>query len=179
MSVNKIAKRYAQALLSIATTTDTEPTIERDFVVMRDLMNSSPDLRILMRSPVIKGWRKKEILKELLTDKVSGPYLDFLYLVIDKGRDEYYTTIDTEFHRLLDTKRSIVRATVTSATALDNRLESEVSAALSKRTGKKVIATFAVEPLLIGGVKVTMEDTVLDGSVRQQLRGLQKRLVNG
>ncbi len=179
MSVTKIAKRYAQALLSIATKSETEPTIEKDFLVLRELMKSSSDLRILMRSPVIRGWRKKKILEELLTGKVSGPFMDFLSLVIDRGRDEYYTTIDTEFHRLLDTKRGIVRATVTSANALDTRLEDEVSAALSKKTGKNVVATFTVEPLLIGGVKVMMEDTVLDGSVRQQLLGLQKKLVNG
>ncbi|NQW30772.1 MAG: ATP synthase F1 subunit delta [Ignavibacteria bacterium] len=178
MSVTRIAKRYAKALLSLADDPAVELSVEKDFTVVREYLTASKDFRILMRSPVIKGLSKKNVIKELLTGKISNLFMDFLYLVIDKGRDEYYTRIDLEFSRLLDLKRNIIRATVISATDINEELQTAIANALSKKTGKKVIATYNTDAALIGGVKVMMNDRVLDGSIKQQLFELQKRLIH-
>jgi F-type H+-transporting ATPase subunit delta len=48
---------------------------------------------------------------------------------------------------------------------------------LSKAIGKDVIAGFAVDPALLGGVVVKVGDRVYDGSVKKKLAMLRQKLV--
>ncbi len=60
--------------------------------------------------------------------------------------------------------------------ALDERQQSAFVDRLERSSGKKVRATFAVDPSLIGGAKVRVGDHLIDTSVRAQLSALRSQL---
>jgi len=179
MSVQRIARRYATALLNTAIKSNQDETVERDLATFLEIAHGSADLRALLRSPVIEGWRKKNILDEILKGRISDLTLGFFELAVMKGRMGYYRDIIAAFQDLYDKHRNMIRVDVTSAVALDDAARDKVKAAVAKRTGKTVIPTYHVDPAVLGGVSVRIGDTVLDGTLRHQLEDLREQLMTG
>jgi F-type H+-transporting ATPase subunit delta len=87
MSLQRIARRYAKALLTTALQQDVAERVEQDLAGIVRTANASADLRMLFRSPVIEASRKKEIIKEIFGSSMAPLTLDFLSLLMDKGRE--------------------------------------------------------------------------------------------
>lgn len=179
MSVQRIARRYATALLKNAIAANQDETVERDLVTFLGIAQESADLRALLRSPVIENWRKKNILDEILKGRISDLTLGFFELTVMKGRMGHFREIISAFQDLYDAHRNMVRIEITSAVALDDASRDKVKTAVAKRTGKTVIPTYHVDPAVLGGVSVRIGDTVLDGTLRHQLADLREQLMTG
>ena len=80
------------------------------------------------------------------------------------------------FHAELNARLGIAEADVTSARALSAQEREQLTAALQKRTGKKIEAHFGEDQSLVGGVVVRVGSTVYNGSVREQLTRLREQL---
>ena len=115
------------------------------------------------------------------SDRAHGPrieplLLNFVFLLIDKNRMENFRDIGEEFARLVEQEQGVMRARVTTAVALPADLEDALRGKLASLTGKTMILEKRVDPAVIGGVKVVMEDKILDGTVRTNLDLLRKTL---
>jgi len=82
------------------------------------------------------------------------------------------------FEIQLDERLGFVRASLLTARELDEHQKTALVDGLSRFTGKKVRARFAVETDLIGGVVAHIGSTLYDGSVRGQLNSLARRLAS-
>lgn len=179
MSLQRIARRYAKALLGTALQQNAADRVEQDLAEIVRVTSASADLRTLFRSPVIEASRKKDIIKEIFGSALSSLTIDFLNLLMEKGREADIVGVANEFQAQYDRHRSILRITVTSAVALDDTMQADVAAAVGKRTGKTIMASYAVDPALLAGVSVRVGDTVMDSSLKHQLGLLRQRLADG
>ena len=105
--------------------------------------------------------------------------------VLDEGRVRQTVTaviaqkprgfvgILSHFQRLvkLDIERRSAR--VESAVPASDALQASVKANLAKRYGQGLNVTFAVNPSLIGGLRVQVGSDVFDGSVKARLAELE------
>ena len=84
-----------------------------------------------------------------------------------------YSAILSHFHRLvrLDIKRRTAR--VESTVAVSDALAQSVRASLARRYGQGLDVSFAVNPALIGGLRVKVGSDVFDGSVKARLSELE------
>lgn len=176
MSAKAIASRYALALLEEAVSQGVEDVVEKDLLTMKSITDSSKELRMLFRSPIIEWWRKKNIAKEVFENQVSTLTMNFLMLVIQKGREKFAREMVVEYRALLDQRRNILRVSVDSAVAMDAAVQKSLTDGLSKKLSKTVEAEFETHAELISGLRVTIGDTVYDGSLRTQLDELRERL---
>ena len=177
MSTKLVAHRYATALLLEAEAQKKIEVVENDLHVIAEIVAASPDLRILLRSPIFENWRKKKIILEVFKDQISELTLSFLVLVIEKNREMLTQEIVKEFHAQLDAMRSIVRVGVETATQLDTQSRDQLTKGLSAKLGGRTIAaTYEIDKELLGGIRVTVGDMVYDGSLRQQLDALREKL---
>jgi F-type H+-transporting ATPase subunit delta len=87
-----------------------------------------------------------------------------------------------EISGLFDAQRAeaerVVKATVTSATALDAGELAKIREALRKRFDREVELSAAVDASLIGGAIIDAGDVVIDGSLRTKLARLGAALAN-
>jgi F-type H+-transporting ATPase subunit delta len=65
---------------------------------------------------------------------------------------------------------------VTSARDLSGEERKELVRTLERLTGKRVEASYSLNPELIAGAQVRIGSTVYDGSVREQLNRMRSRL---
>ncbi len=87
-----------------------------------------------------------------------------------------YAGILSHFQRLvkLDIERRTAR--IESASPLPEALAASVNAHLAQRYGQGLSVNFAVNPALIGGMRVKVGSDVFDGSVRARLDALAESM---
>ncbi|MBM4177973.1 MAG: ATP synthase F1 subunit delta [Ignavibacteria bacterium] len=178
MSTLKISRRYAKALLSVAVDKNILEAVTRDVETLRSTAEASRDLRSMLRSPVIESRVKKAVLQEALASTVTPEMLEFFNLVIDKGRGDLWREISGQFRSLVDGIEKIERIEVTSAVEIEASQRSALETSIGKKLGKKVVASYRVDPAIMGGAVIRIGDQIQDGSLRHQLHVLKHKLAS-
>jgi F-type H+-transporting ATPase subunit delta len=174
-----VASRYARALADAVTGGKMAGAdqVEDQLKGFLGLMQESADLRNVLTSPAVKPKQKKSLV-ETLGGKLGFSILarNFLFVLVDHKRIPLLHEILSLFRAEMDERQGMVQADVTSAAPLNDSERSSLEAALARRTGKKVRATYKVDAALIGGLVTRVGSTVYDGSVREQLQILRAKL---
>lgn len=87
----------------------------------------------------------------------------------DKGR-EVSSKVETLLLKMTNNAKREHRAHVESAVKLTEAESQAIVRMLSRLAGHEVSLTNTVEPSLIGGIRVTMGDWVVDSSLRNELQ---------
>ena len=114
----------------------------------------------------------------LAPDDAAATFRDFLALLSDNRRLPLLPEIAGLYEELRADAERIVKAKVTSATALPASELDGIRAALKKRFGREVEIEASVDEALIGGAVIAAGDTVIDGSLRGKLSRLQATLAH-
>ena len=75
-------------------------------------------------------------------------------------------------------KRNQKNVVVSSAFELESDQLEKIKLAMQKRLGADIIITSAVDKTLIGGMKISYEDQVIDLSLKNKLESLRTQLRN-
>lgn len=173
MSNYRIARRYAHALLDSAESVKQTEEVQADLDLVIAAMTVSREFTAVIKSPVIQSWRKKNVLRELFKDRISRVTMLFLDLLCNKRREALLPHVRRAYGTEFDRRNNRLRVTVTSAVPLGAGEQQKVTDTLTNRFGKTIIADFADDASLLGGLRITVLDTVIDGSVRNQLLKLR------
>lgn len=180
MSTNAIARRYARALIRLASEQGTVEQYYDELKAFSEALESNPRMEEIFAAPGYGIEAKRAIVKNLIAPlNISKTIADFLLLLLDKKRMDALPWITAEYRSFADEAAGIVRSSVTSALPLSETQVQGIRRALEKATGKKIIMTVAEDPALIGGVVTRIGDKVFDGSIRTQLAKIQDILQKG
>ncbi|MFC5571056.1 F0F1 ATP synthase subunit delta [Lysobacter yangpyeongensis] len=136
---------------------------------------ADPQVAELLGSPRLTH---ADAVSLLALDGASDAQRNFLALLADNRRLALLPEIAGLFEELRAEAERVVKARVTSATALgDGELEG-IKAALKKRFGRDVQIETAVDASLIGGAVIDAGDVVIDGSLKGKLSRLQGALAS-
>ncbi len=171
-----VAKRYGQALLQIGQEKNCIDKYQEDLKLVADTLAENAGLEEILISQTISSDRKKAIVKQIFADKVDAIIVNFLYVVIDKNREEFIADIYNTYCIYADEVRNIAYADVVSAYPLTAEQEAALSAQLASASGKKVNLNVSVDESLLAGMVVTFGDKVYDGTVGARLAGLKDKL---
>lgn len=172
-----VSRRYAEALIMIAAENNSLAQMEKELAIVRDgILLSGTGLKELLEDPRVLPEEKKKNIKNAVRNQVGPIVANFLYLLVDKGREGLLPDILREFGAYADRLRNIVEAEVRSAVQITDKDFRELEQRLCKAAGKKVRLTRVIDTSLIGGLVVQMGDTVIDGSVVKRLALLKKHL---
>ena len=99
-------------------------------------------------------------------------------LLLESDRIALVPQIALAFGDLVDRRERIAKARITTAVPLTEPERRELVNRLERESGRKLRATFAVDPSLIGGAKVQIGDHLIDSSVRAKLVALGRQLAS-
>ncbi len=105
-------------------------------------------------------------------------YSEFLRVLAENDRLVLLPEIAGQFDALRAEAEKVIKAAVTSASALDMVELGKLREALRKRFGRDVEISTAVDPELIGGAVIDTGDVVIDGSLRTKLARLNATLTH-
>ncbi|MGC8666625.1 MAG: ATP synthase F1 subunit delta [Chthonomonadales bacterium] len=173
----RAGRRYAAALFNTALAHGAAEAVREDLRQLASLWASMPLLRRSLESPLMPAARKREVVDQVLAPRLHELTVRFLHLLIGKRREEILPDVQRTYDRMADLQQGIVRAEAVTAVELDDVQRAALVEALERRTGRNVDLTVRVDPAIIGGVVVQLEDTVIDGSVRGALERLREQML--
>lgn len=172
-----VASRYAAALADAALDEGNAERVRGDLAAFVGAFDESPELRNVLETPSVPPELRRKIVDELSKRMgLSTAVRNFVFLLVDHRRTEMLREIQQAFHQALNARLGIADADVTSARELSAEERRELTAALERRTGKKIEARFHRDASLLGGAVVRVGSVVYDGSVREQLTRLREQL---
>lgn len=176
MLKNQTAERYAQALFDLAVENKQLEGFSTELKAIVGLLEDYPDLEKIFYHPQIQENDKKQLIKRLLKSTVSPLLMNFLLLIIDKGRETLLREISLYFQYLARQARGIMEVQVYTPLELSSENEIKLIEKLGELTGKEIQLTIIEEPALIGGLKLRIGDKLIDGSIQRHLESIRENL---
>ena len=171
------ARRYARALLDVATEKKQAEPIKAELAAVVVLLGGHKDLASLLAHPAVSAERKRKLVEAVAQQaRLSEIMSRLLALLGERDRLDQLPAIAAAYAKLWNDQRGIVAAEAVSATPLDETQKRAVAEALGKSTGREVDLSVRVDPALLGGMQVNMQGRTYDGSVRARLSALRRRL---
>lgn len=172
----RVARRYAEALFSVASKSGVIQAVEDDLNGVVALMETDEKFRMLVHSPTYDRDFKLEVLEKAFSDRVTALTMQALRILVQKRREGELAALRDEFVRIRREQGKVMYTYVTSSEPMTADQQKRLVEKLAQQTGKQIEATFDVDKALIGGVRVSYENYVLDGSVRGGLNRLRESL---
>lgn len=176
MRTETIARNYAEALFELGQKSGQTERYAGLIDAVAAAIETTPKVQAVLMSPRVPKSEKARFLGEAL-QSVPREFVLWLQAVVKRGRQGILRDIATEYLALLDAKLNRIRASVTLARKPDEKLKQMIEERLGRQLKKQVIAAYLVDPEILGGAIVRVEDRVLDGSVRRRMTKLRRQLL--
>jgi F-type H+-transporting ATPase subunit delta len=171
-----IARNYAEALLELGERSGHTDRYAELLDALAGAVETTPQVQSVLMSPRVPKAEKVRLLGAALKG-APREFVLFLQALVKRSRQRLLREISAEYQALLDIKHNRIRAGVTLAHPADPALQREIQEALSRELGKEVIATFHLDPEILGGTVVRVGERIHDGSVRRRMTKLRRRLL--
>ncbi|WP_047391042.1 F0F1 ATP synthase subunit delta [Chitinibacter sp. ZOR0017] len=170
-----VARPYAEAVFRLAKESNTLAQWS-DILAKLASIASNDDALAVVANPKCSAAQVQELLAGLLGGEASAEVNNFLATVLENRRFTTLPAVAALFEELKAADEGVAQAHIESAFAVTDAQLAELTATLTQQLKRKVTADVGVNPDLIGGVKVTIGDLVIDASVRGKLTALATSL---
>ncbi|HYM15718.1 MAG TPA: F0F1 ATP synthase subunit delta [Dehalococcoidia bacterium] len=169
------ARRYAEAAFELATEAGALDLWAADLRAIAGF-TEEPDVAAIFAGGRVPRDQRRRLIDAALAAEVSPLAMNLARLLNERDRLPLARAIQRDFQEMLDARRGVAHATVTTAVPLADDERREIAARLSSLTGKDVDVTPVVDEAIIGGVVARIGDQLIDGSTRTRLLALKRRL---
>ncbi len=175
-----IARRYAKALVEVASAAGVLERVGEDLTACLTLLQGQAEVGLFFAAPGILPLAKRqaaeEIARRMALHEVSRHLLG---LVAEKGRMDLLGGIRQAYETLADERLGRARAAVRTATPLSAQQTAALQRGLEQAQGKRVYLEVRVDPALKAGIVTQIGSTVYDGSLAARLRMCGEHLLKG
>lgn len=171
--INEVSLQYAKSLYDLSKDLDQDLN---DLEVLKSCISNSNELVKVLMHPSISKEEKKELFKNLLSGKVEDYFLYFIYVLVDKERILELENIYDTFKMLVDEKKNILNCEVVSKYPLDKNIKEDLIKYLSQKYQKEIKLKETINDELIGGIKVIVQNEVIDYTIDSTLTNLKNTI---
>ncbi len=169
--------RYAKSLIDLALENKELKAIKSDITTLESALQSS-EFKAFINSPIIKKDKKNQIFAALFGGKLNNITLSFLNLLALKGRENLLPGILISFVDQYNVINNITKATVITATGLNDDLRKKVNELVKSLNNTEVEIQEKVNPEIIGGFILNIGNSQYDNSVLRSLQTVKNKFTN-
>jgi F-type H+-transporting ATPase subunit delta len=176
MKGTQVAARYARSLFEIALEQKELEQVFRDVLLLQQACEDSKELRLLLKSPIVKTEKKENVFRALFSNEISPLTLAFLLLLVRKTREKFIPDIAAEFVDQYQVHHNILPVTVTTATPLTEELKVRIGEIMQQYTKATVELSRKIDPEVIGGFVLSWQDKQYDASLSHGIERLRRAI---
>lgn len=178
MISQSIAKRYAKGLFAVGEKDGKYRDYLDEIEKILKVFNEEKQLGKTLMLPILEMKKRKELLGDVMKVlSVSIPLANLFSMMLEKNRMGYIHMIRDVYSNLVDEKEGRIRGTLYTAYPLTDIMQRRIEEGLRSKLHKDVALQVIEDKALIGGVKVIVQGTIIDGSVKQQLETLKENIL--
>ncbi len=170
-----LAKRYAEAYVGYSRNNLSVAKIVEEMKDFKTIIRNNPEIIGFVENPEITFSEKCAFIEVVLDGHFSQELRQFLKLLLSKRRIELMVEI-IDYVRTHYSHAEAIDALIKTSYPLDLELIQKIENKLEKRFKRKLNFYLDLGASLLGGVQVTVGNTVIDGSVRRRLDELKAKL---
>lgn len=171
-----IGKRYALALFDAGQELEKVDDFKEELNYIIEILNKESELVSILEHPKISKKDKKELIVSVFGEDISEEIKNFLYIIIDKGRERNIFDINKEYKTLYNENKNLVEAVAVTAVPMNKDSQDKLSVVLSEKLGKTVKIDNEVDKSILGGVLLKMENKVIDGTIKGRLESMERTI---
>jgi len=177
MNHSKISVRYAKALFLAARDMKALDPVSGDMKLIAALFHDTPAFSRLLENPVIRKEQKEALFEKTFKKHVHKLTYDFILLLLKNGRETFLPGITRVFGAYYKREKGITEAILTSVEEIRTDLKEKLQNLLKEQLKTEIQFSEKVDPDLIGGFVLTVEDEQVDASVRRNLQNIKQELL--
>jgi len=172
-----VERRYAEALIRIGVEQNLVDTFQADMEAVGQTIDENNELKKFLNNPILKKNSKKDAIEKIFGKDIHKDTVNFLKILVDKGRMKSFSGILEQYKLLADEIRKCLILKVTSSEVLsDSQLKKLGEKFRAQYGSKDVKIDSIVDPSIFGGVIVRIGDKMMDGSVKGKLDSMQSAI---
>ena len=171
--MTETAKMYGGSLYDLAAEEGLETRILGELDEVQQLLKQNPDYLRLLSTPSIPKKERCGLLDEALRGQVHLYVLNFLKILCEKGTLRE-SGCARAYRIRYNQAHGILEATAISAVPLTEQQRAALHTKLESLTGKTIDLKTKVDAKVLGGIRLDIEGTELDGTVQNRLASLRR-----
>ena len=171
------SRPYAEAIFEIAKEENTLDLWVADLSVVAVSMQEA-EVKRLIDSPDISQKLKADTFTKLFEGEISNKVLNFVLVLGQAKRLKLLKSVLDNIKNLVALEKNEKNVVISSSYALDSEQVEKIKEAMQRRTGSKINASTEIDEYLIGGIKISYDDQVIDLSLKNKLEALKSQLRN-
>ncbi|MBI3069355.1 MAG: F0F1 ATP synthase subunit delta [Betaproteobacteria bacterium] len=170
-----VARPYAEAVFKLA---KEQRELDRwsAMLALMETVAADSTMRALTGNPAVSAREVESLFLAVCGDGLDGAGRNLVQVLVENRRLGVVAEIRRVFEQLKAEHESVVEAKIYSAFPLSEEQLKLLTGRLEAKYQRRVTARVAVDPQLIGGVRVVVGDQVLDATVRGQLEAMAAAL---
>jgi F-type H+-transporting ATPase subunit delta len=171
-----VARIYADAFLNAIPAGQQAEAIEEFRSFVEDLLNKQPDFSRLLLSGTVSRDVKLAVIDRVLTGRASDLFTNFLRVLARHDRLDLLPLILAQSQIEHEKRTGLKRVQIISAQKLSDGALQKIRERLAAMLSIQPVLEAAVDPDILGGLRIRVGDTVYDGSLRARLKQLKARV---
>jgi F-type H+-transporting ATPase subunit delta len=176
MNDSKISVRYSRALFQSALEKDILDKVYQDMIFLSEICRDEQTKEFLT-SPIIAPSKKEAIFHKMLDGNVEKITLSLIDLIVKNGRESFIPAIARVFIHETKKHKGITESILTTAVKVDDSIKKQITDLVSDVFKTKVDLKESIDPEIIGGFILQIDDNYIDASIRNKLRKIKKELL--
>jgi F-type H+-transporting ATPase subunit delta len=178
VGTERIARVYAEALYRTA-----EPLGQGDEIheqlssLLTDVFRQAPEWEMFLASGAIGRDRKAAVIRSVFGGRASEILVNFLLVLNDHERLDLIRAAADAYREIRDQKAGRIQVLVRSATPLPSDQRERLLHELRTTFQKEPVIESQVDPDLLGGMVVRVDDWLYDQSVRSKLVDIRNQII--
>lgn len=174
--MKEISREYAMALFDLAQEQKCEKEYSEYLKEILSLFDDNTEYYDLLASYNIPYQERITLIDKALGGKYPEFIVSFMKLLCEKGRITLFSDCVNEYFELLKAKEKISDARIISVVELSEEEKTKIVNKLEKISGKKIVPHYEINSDILGGVLIYMDDTVIDGTLKNKLKNVKEVL---
>lgn len=174
-SPEQVVEGYARALVLVAHVEGVLDRVSDELFTFARSLDASAELRERLEDQRLQPATRLEIVDELVTGAHPQTKAGLSWLV-QAGRVRQVGAVADQVAELAAQSQGANVARVRSAVPLDEGQRERLATALSRALDRQVAVKVVIDPEVVGGLVVTVGDTVIDGSLSTRLADMKSAL---
>lgn len=171
-----VGKVYGEALYALALEEKLADQILDELTILAQSFRAEPDFVRLLSSPSLSKQERCQVLDRSFRGKIQPYVLNFLKLLTEKSYMKHFCDCFKAFEGCYDRDNGILSVTAVTAVALTPEQAEKLAARLSRLTGKQIKLRNAIDPSVLGGVRLDYDGKRLDDTVSHRMEAIRKAL---